>query len=80
MWVVQVADAQQTSRHQMHLRLGLGLGQGLERLSLVVVLVIGGVVARWARAGHLFLTISHPCLFLPPHPLTKQPGVPSRSV
>ena len=26
----------------------------------------GGVLARQARAGHLFLTIPHPCLFLPP--------------
>ena len=29
-------------------------------------LCIGGVLVRWARAGHLFLTILHPCLFLPP--------------
>ena len=27
---------------------------------------IGGALVRRARAGHLFLTISHPCLFLPP--------------
>ena len=26
----------------------------------------GGVLARWACAGHLFLTMPHPCLFLPP--------------
>ena len=38
----------------------------------------GGVLARWARAVHIFLTIPHPCLFLPP--LTKQSGVPSRRV
>ena len=38
----------------------------------------GGVLARRACAGHLFLTIPHPCLFLPP--LTKQSGVPSCSV
>ena len=25
-----------------------------------------GVIARLARAGHLFLTFPHPCLFLPP--------------
>ena len=31
-------------------------------------LLKGGVSARWARAGHLFLTIPHLCLFLPlPH-------------
>ena len=28
--------------------------------------LLGGVLARRARAGHLFLTIPHPCLFLPP--------------
>ena len=39
---------------------------------------LGGVLARRARAGHLFLTIPHPCLFLPP--LTKQSGEPSRPV
>ena len=39
---------------------------------------MGEVLARWARAGHLFFTIPHPCLFFPP--LTKQSGVPSRSV
>ena len=27
---------------------------------------MGGVLARWARAGHIFLTIPHPCLCLPP--------------
>ena len=30
----------------------------------------GGVLARRAHARHRFLTIPHPCLFLPP--LTKQ--------
>ena len=34
---------------------------------------MGGVLARWARARHIFLTIPHPCLCLPP--LTKQSGV-----
>ena len=33
---------------------------------------MGGVLVRRACAVHLFLTIPHPCLFLPP--LTKQPG------
>ena len=28
----------------------------------------GAVLALRARAGHLFLTILHPCLFLPPPP------------
>ena len=28
--------------------------------------VIGGALARQARAGHPFLTIPHLCLFLPP--------------
>ena len=37
-----------------------------------------GVLARLARAGHLLLTIPHPCLFLPS--LTKQSGVPFRCV
>ena len=50
---------------------GVACGQGLSSGST-------GVVARRARAGHLFLTIPHPCLFLPP--LTKQSGVPSHSV
>ena len=38
----------------------------------------GGVLACWAHAGHLFLTIPHLCLFLT-H-LTKQSGEPSRRV
>ena len=28
-------------------------------------IAMGGVLARRAPAGHLFLTILHPCLFLP---------------
>ena len=28
-------------------------------------IAVGGVLARRARAGHIFLTIPHPCLFLP---------------
>ena len=35
-------------------------------------------IAKWDGTGHLFFTIPHPCLFLPP--LTKQYGVPSCSV
>ena len=35
-------------------------------------------MGEYSRAGHLFLTIPHPCLFLPP--LTKQSGVPPRRV
>ena len=30
--------------------------------------IMGGVLARRACNGHLFLTIPHPCLFLPPSP------------
>ena len=36
------------------------------------------IAGEYYRAGHLFLIISHPCLFLPS--LTKQSGVPSRRV
>ena len=48
---------------------------GARQLSLFLLRGLGGVLAYRARAGHLFLTIPHLCLFLPP--LTKQSGVSS---
>ena len=35
-------------------------------LSYPFLLAYGGALARLAGARHLFLTITHPCLFLPP--------------
>ena len=47
-------------------------------VTATVMVKKGGALVRWARAGHLFLTIPHPCLFLPS--LTKQSGERARSV
>ena len=46
------------------------LGSVVWAVGSLVLTAPGGVLACRACAGHLFLTIRHPCLFLPP--LTKQ--------